>query len=69
MDARQKQRLTAWFLMMAYVDSGDEMMPMQTMLSGHPNFLADVKTIPAQMAFLFPEHPMAKVIPIKNIVA
>ena len=36
------------------------MMPMRTMLSGHPNFLSDIKNVPALMAFLFPEHPTAK---------
>jgi hypothetical protein len=33
---------------------------MRVMLSGHPNFLADVRTIPAWAAFLFPEHSQAK---------
>ncbi len=60
MTAAQRKRITAWFLMMAYVDAGEEMMPMRPMLSGHPNFLADIKNIPAMMALLFPEHPKAQ---------
>jgi hypothetical protein len=60
MNERQRQRMTAWFLMMAYVDADDEMMPMRTMLSGHPNFLSDIKNVPALLAFLFPQHPLAR---------
>lgn len=59
MTARQRQRLTAIFLLLAYVHSEDEFMPVVTMLSGHPNFLADVKAVPPGMAFLFPEHTAA----------
>jgi hypothetical protein len=60
MNARQWKRLTAMYLFMAYVHAGEDFMPMITMLSGHPNFLADVKAVPAIMSFLFPEHPMAE---------
>lgn len=59
MTARQRRRLTAMYLLMAYVHAGEEFMPLAPMLSGHPNFLADVKAVPAAMSFLFPEHPMA----------
>ena len=59
MDARQRRRITAAYLMMAYIHADEDYMPMKTMLSGHPNFLSDVKGVPALMAFLFPEHPMA----------
>jgi hypothetical protein len=59
MTARQRERLTGAFLLMAYIHAGEDYMPMRTMLSGHPNFLADVKSVPALMAFLFPDHPMA----------
>jgi hypothetical protein len=59
MTERQRRRLTALFLFMAHVHAGDEFMPVVTMLSGHPNFLADVKAVPAAMSFLFPEHPQA----------
>ena len=59
MTARQRRRLTAIFLLMAYVHAGDEFMPLVPMLAGHPNFLADVKANPPAMSFLFPEHPMA----------
>lgn len=60
MTQRQRARLTAIFLLVAYVHAGDDFMPLVPMLSGHPNFLADVKGVPPGMAFLFPEHPMAK---------
>jgi len=59
MTPRQRKRLTAIYLFMAYVCQGDDFMPMVPMLSGHPNFLADVKGVPAAMSFLFPDHPMA----------
>lgn len=60
MTERQRRRLTAMFLFIAYVHAGDDFMPLVPMLSGHPNFLADVKANPAAMAFLFPDHPMAR---------
>jgi len=59
MSERQRKRLTAVYLLMAYVCAGDDFMPLVPMLSGHPNFLADVKGVPAAMSFLFPDHPMA----------
>lgn len=55
----QRKRLTAMYLFVSYVHAGEDFMPMVSMLSGHPNFLADVKGTPAAMAFLFPDHPMA----------
>jgi hypothetical protein len=59
MTARQRRRLTAIFLLLAYVHTEDEFMPVVTMLSGHPNFLADVKAVPPGMTFLFPDHAQA----------
>jgi hypothetical protein len=59
MSERQRKRLTAMYLFMGYVCAGDDFMPLVPMLSGHPNFLADVKGVPAVMSFLFPDHPMA----------
>ena len=59
MSDRQRRRLTGIYLLMAYVCAGDDFMPLVPMLSGHPNFLADVKGVPAAMSFLFPDHPMA----------
>jgi hypothetical protein len=44
---------------MAYTHAGEDYMPMRTMLSGHPNFLSDVKSVPALASWLFPDHPMA----------
>ena len=59
-NATQREKLVAAFLLHAYMSAGEEYMPMRVMLSGHPNFLADVKGISALASFLFPEHPMAK---------
>ena len=59
MTDRQRQRLTAMLLLLANVHSADEFMPLVGMLSGHPNFLADVKAVPPAMARLFPDHPQA----------
>jgi hypothetical protein len=59
MDARQRKRVTAILLLMAYIHAGEAYMPMVQMLSGHPNFLADVKSLPAAMGCLFPGHPEA----------
>jgi len=59
MDERQRRRLTATFLFLAYVHMSDDYMPVVPMLGGHPNFLADVKSALAVMPFLFPDHPMA----------
>jgi hypothetical protein len=60
MNEHQRRRLTAAYLLMAYTHAGEDYMPLRPMLSGHPNFLSDVKSVPASIAFLFPEHPMAQ---------
>ncbi len=59
LNERQRERLTAMYLMMAYTHGEEEYMPLRTMISGHPNFLSDVKSAPPLFAFLFPDHPMA----------
>jgi hypothetical protein len=46
--------------MMAYTHGEEDYMPLKTMLSGHPNFLSDVKSAPPLFSFLFPDHPMAQ---------
>ncbi|GHV47883.1 hypothetical protein FACS1894181_02300 [Bacteroidia bacterium] len=56
----QWERLTALMLLAAYVCADEDLMPMKRMLSGHPNFIADIKSVPALVAFLFPEHPDAE---------
>ena len=60
MSERQRTRLTAMYLFIAYVLASDEFMPVVLMLAGHPNYLADVKAAPPAMSFLFPEHPKAQ---------
>lgn len=60
MNQEELKRFTAMYLFHAYVSADEEHMPMKYMLSGHPNFLADIKSVPAMIAFLFPEHPEAE---------
>lgn len=59
LDQSQRRRIEAILLLIAYVHSGEDYMPLQRMLSGHPNFLSDVKSTPPGMSFLFPDHPDA----------
>ena len=59
MTAVQRTRLTAMYLFIAYVLAGEDFMPQVPMLSGHPNYFADVKAVAPSMSFLFPDHPMA----------
>jgi len=59
MEKEQRERMVAMFLVHAYIAAGEEYMPMKHMLSGHPNFLSDVKSVPAFASYLFPEHPKA----------
>ncbi|GAA3400073.1 hypothetical protein ACFFNY_17300 [Paenibacillus hodogayensis] len=56
---KQRRRITGMYLLMGYLHASEDYMPMRHMLAGHPNFLADVKGVPALMAVLFPEHPCA----------
>src|SRR5260370_24725968 len=58
--ADQRHRVEAILLLLGYVHAGEDYMPMQRMLSGHPNFLSDVKSTPPRIAFLFPDHPVAE---------
>lgn len=59
MTKEQFTKLRAWFLFISYLYMDETLMPMKTMLSGHPNFLADIKGVPGITAFLFPKHPEA----------
>lgn len=56
---KQRQEVDALFLLCAYMNSGDEMAPTRCCLSGPPNMSADGFSMLADMAMLFPEHPMA----------
>ncbi len=55
----QRRNIEGILLLMAYVHAGEDFMPLERMLAGHPNFLSDVKSTPPGMAFLFPKHPQA----------
>lgn len=58
---KQQCTIETILLVLAYVHAGEDYMPMLPMLGGHPNFLSDVKSTPAGVAFLFPDHPQADV--------
>lgn len=51
-----RKRVNALLLLTVYVCAGEEEIPIRNMLGGHPNFLADVKSLAGLGAFLFPEH-------------
>jgi len=55
------RNMRAAFLFMTYVFMDESLMPMKTMLSGHPNFLADIKAVPGMAAAMFPNHPDARI--------
>ncbi len=57
MTPEQRRAIEGVYLSMAYMHAGEDYMPMQRMLAGHPNFLADVKSVPASIGYLFPDHP------------
>ena len=59
MTPEQFRRLKAASVFMAYVREDEYVAPIETMLAGHPNFLADYKMVPAYMSALFPNHPHA----------
>ncbi len=60
LSAEQARRLQAGYAFLAYLHRDEALMPMRTMLAGHPNFLADVKGVVGLFAFLFPQHPEAR---------
>jgi len=57
---KEYRQARACYLFMTYVFMDETLMPMRNMLSGHPNFLADIKGVPGMAAFLFPDHPQAR---------
>ncbi|WP_157264861.1 hypothetical protein [Paenibacillus oryzisoli] len=60
MTPAQFDRLKAVWAFMAYAHNEECFMPVVNMLAGHPNFLVDVRSVPALMAALFPAHPDAR---------
>ncbi|MDF2936548.1 MAG: hypothetical protein K0Q90_1921 [Paenibacillaceae bacterium] len=60
MEPSQFRRLKACFAFMAYAHNEEGFMPVLKMLAGHPNFLVDVRSVPALAAALFPGHPHAR---------
>ncbi|MVM33173.1 hypothetical protein GO755_24245 [Spirosoma sp. HMF4905] len=60
MQPEQARQNRAAFLFMNQVFMDESLMPIRTMLSGHPNFLADIKGVPGLAAAMFPNHPQAR---------
>jgi hypothetical protein len=50
----------AYYLFMTYIFMDEALMPIRNMLSGHPNFLSNIKAVLGTAVFLFPDHPQAK---------
>ncbi len=55
----QRKRIEALLLLTGYITSSEAMHPILTALAGAPNMAADGWSVPGQIAFLFPKHPMA----------
>lgn len=56
----QRRDVEALFLMAGYVNMLEPMNAIRTSLAGTANMAADGWAVSGQMAFLFPEHPMAR---------
>ena len=54
------RQLRAMFLFLTYVTMDEAVMPMKTLLGGHPDFFSDIKGVSGLAAFLFPDHPYAR---------
>jgi hypothetical protein len=54
----QRRKLDAILLLSAYVNAGEDMAPVRVCLSGTPNISADGFSVPAELAVLYPQHPM-----------
>ena len=60
MTPEMRERVTALLLFQSYLAAREEISPIQHMLKGHPNFMADWKYPLMAGAWLFPDHPMAR---------
>lgn len=56
----QRKKVEALLLIGGYVNTMEEMNAIRHTLAGTPNMASDGWSVPAQTAFLFPEHSMAK---------
>lgn len=55
----QFKKCMAACALMAYIRMEEDIMPVNNMLAGHPNFMGDMVMVPGMMAGLFPNHPHA----------
>lgn len=60
LSAKQRRTVEALFLLSGYVNMLEPMNAVRYSLAGTANMAADGWAVTGQMAFLFPEHPMAK---------
>ena len=60
MTESEYRQARAYYLFMTYVFMDEALMPVRNMLSGHPNFLSNIKAVLGMAVFLFPDHPQAK---------
>ncbi len=61
MNEEDRQSITALILMTIYLCAGEDVIPVKNMLGGHPNFLADVRSVAGIGAAMFPKHRDAKI--------
>jgi len=59
MPETDRKRAAAMMLLSAYLNSGDDMAAVRICLGGCPNMCADGFSVPAEVTYLFPDHPMA----------
>jgi hypothetical protein len=55
-----RKRMDAVLLLSAYLNAGEDMSPVRVCLTGTPNMSADGFSVPAELAVLYPEHPMSE---------
>ena len=54
----QRRQLDAVLLLSAYVNSDDDLAPSRCCISGTPNIASDGFSVPAELAVLYPKHPL-----------
>lgn len=60
LSANQRNTVDGLLLMSAYVNTTEAMNAIRTSLAGTANMAADGWSVPGQIAYLYPEHPMSK---------
>lgn len=60
MTPKQRERVDALMLLAGYLLTGEAMHPIRNCMAGAPNMAADGWSVPMEIAYLYPEHPMAE---------